>query len=72
MPGCRWPAKYTGKSMADSHVHLKITAREWEAFLGDLRQTLDKFAVPVRVQAEPKAIVNSSKSDIVVPGTAAA
>src|SRR5215467_1885580 len=27
------PQKYTGKSMADSHRHLKITAGEWEAFL---------------------------------------
>ncbi len=59
------PQKYTGKSMADSHVHLKITAKEWEAFLDDVQQALDKFAVPTDEQAELKAIVNSTRSDIV-------
>ena len=60
------PQKYSGKSMADSHAHLKITAGEWEAFLDDLQHTLDKFAVPAEEQAELKAIVNSTRSDIVV------
>src|SRR6266581_4416520 len=40
------PQKYTGKSMADSHAQLKITAAEWDAFLDDFGQTLDQFAVP--------------------------
>ena len=60
------PQKYTGKSMKDSHLNLKITPKEWEAFLDDLQQTLDKFTVPAREQAEQKAIVNSTRSDIVV------
>ena len=60
------PQKYTGRSMADSHVHLKITGQEWEAFLDDFQQTLDKFAVPAEEQAELKAIVDSTRSDIVV------
>src|SRR5262245_54981589 len=59
------PQKYTGKSMADSHANLKITAAEWDAFLDDFQQTLDKFAVPAAEQAELKAIVNSTRSDIV-------
>ena len=59
------PQKYTGRSMADSHVNLKITASEWDAFADDLQQTLDKFAVPAEEQAELKAIVNSTRSDIV-------
>src|SRR5580658_8705809 len=60
------PQKYTGKSMVDSHFQLKITATEWEAFLDDFQQTLNKFAVPTEEQAELKAIVNSTRSDIVV------
>jgi hemoglobin len=60
------PQKYTGKSMVESHAHLKITGKEWEAFLDDFQQTLDKFAVPAEEQAELKAIVNSTRSDIVV------
>ncbi|MCU1263589.1 MAG: hemoglobin [Bryobacterales bacterium] len=59
------PQKYSGRSMADSHANLKITATEWDAFQDDLQQTLDKFAVPADEQAELKAIVNSTRSDIV-------
>jgi len=67
------PQKYTGKSMADSHANLKITAEEWDAFLDDFQQTLDKFAVPAEEQGELKAIVNSTRSDIVlVAGSAVA
>src|SRR5438445_4989014 len=39
------PQTYSGKSMAESHNHLKITGQEWEAFLNDFQQTLDKFQV---------------------------
>jgi hypothetical protein len=60
------PQKCTGRSMVDSHAHLKITSAEWEAFLDDFQQTLDEFAVPAKEQAELKAIVNSTRSDIVV------
>ena len=60
------PQKYTGKSMAESHKDLKITSKEWEAFLDDFQQTLDRFAVPAEEQAELKAIVNSTRSDIVI------
>jgi hemoglobin len=60
------PQKYTGRSMRDSHQDLMITADEWEAFLDDLQQTLDKFGVPQAEQAELKAIVDSTRVDIVV------
>jgi hypothetical protein len=60
------PQEIRGKSMAEPHSHLKITSQECEAFLDDFQQTLDKFKLPVEVQAELKAIVNSTRSDIVV------
>ena len=60
------PQKYTGRSMKEMHQHLMITATEWEAFLDDLQQTLDKFAVPQAEQAEIKVIVASTRADIVV------
>jgi hemoglobin len=60
------PQKYSGRSMAESHQHLMITAPEWEAFLDDFRQTMDKFAVPPQERAELKAIVDSTRADIVV------
>lgn len=51
--------------MAESHSHLKITTKEWEAFLDDVQQTLDKLGVPAAEQAELKAIVASTRADIV-------
>src|SRR5437867_12602499 len=54
------PQRYTGRSMADSHRDLKITPREWDAFLDDVKQTLDKFKVPAAEQAEVRAIVQST------------
>jgi hemoglobin len=63
------PQKYTGRSMADTHRHLNITPKEWEAFMDDFQQTLDKFKVPLSEQAELKAIVQSTYGDIVVAKT---
>jgi hemoglobin len=60
------PQKYKGRSMAESHADMKITGKEWEAFMDDFQQTLDKFAVPAEEQGELKTIVNSTRSDIVV------
>jgi hemoglobin len=60
------PQQYSGRAMRDSHQHLLITATEWDAFLDDLQQTLDKFEVPQAEQAELKAIVASTRADIVV------
>jgi hemoglobin len=60
------PQQYSGRSMRESHEHLRITATEWEAFLDDLQQTLDRFAVPPAEQAELKAIVATTRADIVV------
>ncbi len=60
------PQRYTGRSMYESHAQLDITENEWQAFLDDFRQTLDKFAVPPAEQAELVAIVESTKNDIVL------
>jgi hemoglobin len=40
--------------------------KEWDAFMDDFQQTLDKFDVPAAEQAELKVIVNSTYGDIVV------
>jgi hemoglobin len=60
------PQKYTGRSMRDSHAHLAITPAEWDAFLDDFRQTLDRFKVPTAERKELLAIVDSTRSEIVV------
>jgi hemoglobin len=63
------PQHYTGRSMRDSHVHLDITEDEWQVFLADLQACLNTFAVPQAEQAEIFALVESTKSDIVLPAS---
>ena len=60
------PEKYTGRSMKESHQHLNITEKEWEAMRADFKKTLDKFQVPEKEQNELFAIVESTKGDIVM------
>ena len=60
------PQKYSGRSMGDSHRHLMISSEEWQAFMDDVQQTLDKFHVPQPEQEELKAIVESTREAIVV------
>src|SRR4051794_23779994 len=59
------PQQYSGRSMPDSHRHLHITEQEWDAFLDDLHQTLEKFGVPAQEERELRAIVQSTKEGIV-------
>ena len=59
------PEQYTGRSMTESHQHLNITEKEWEAMRADFKETLDKFQVPENEQNELFAIVESTKGDIV-------
>lgn len=61
------PQHYSGRSMADSHRHLEIAEQEWEAFMDDLQQTLDRFQVPEPEQAELRAIIESTHHEIVSP-----
>jgi hemoglobin len=60
------PQKYTGRPMRETHQDLNITPKEWDAFMDDFQQTLDKFGVPAQEQEELKAIVNSTYADIVI------
>ncbi len=60
------PQQYTGKTMRDSHEHLDITEEEWQVFLKDFQDSLDKFEVPAAEQKELFAIVESTKGDIVL------
>jgi hemoglobin len=63
------PQQYSGRSMHESHAHLKITGEEWVAFMEDLDDTFDKFQVPQPERDEFIAIIASTKPDIVVPVT---
>jgi len=60
------PQHYSGRSMEDSHRLLMITPQEWQAFMDDFQQTLDKFNVPQAEQEELVAIVESTREAIVI------
>jgi hemoglobin len=60
------PCKYTGRGMKESHTHLNVSEKEWQAMLADFRRVLNNYAVPAKEQAELIAIVESTKKDIVV------
>ncbi len=60
------PCKYTGRGMKDSHAHLNIGEKEWQAMLADFRRVLNNFGVPAKEQQELIAIVESTKKDIVI------
>ena len=63
------PQRYTGRNMRDSHAHLQITEGQWQSFLDLLKQSLDKFQVPLPEQGEIFAIVESTRADIVLPNS---
>ena len=63
------PQRYSGRPMLDSHAHLDITEPEWQAFLDDFAQTMNRFEVPQRERDELLAIVESTKGDIVLGKT---
>ncbi len=60
------PQRYSGRPMGDSHRHLMITPDEWQAFMEDVQQTLDKFGVPQPEQDEVRTIIESTREAIVV------
>ncbi|HEX9773649.1 MAG TPA: group 1 truncated hemoglobin [Steroidobacteraceae bacterium] len=60
------PCTYTGRGMKESHAHLNISEKEWQAMLADFRRVLNNYGVPATEQQELVAIVESTKKDIVV------
>jgi hemoglobin len=60
------PCKYTGRGIKESHAHLNIGEKEWQAMLADFGRVFNKYKVPAKEQEELAAIVDSVKKDIVV------
>lgn len=60
------PELYTGRTMMESHAHLGITEREWQAMVTELEATLYRFNVPDAEQRELLEIVESVKPEIVL------
>jgi len=59
------PCVYTGRDMKTSHKGMGITEADWNASVGHLVATLDKFKVPEREKKEVLGAVSALKKDIV-------
>ncbi len=59
------PEVYTGRNMKDSHAHLNISEKEWDAMVADFVACLNHFKVPEKEQGELLALVGPTKADIV-------
>nr|HEX4318619.1 group 1 truncated hemoglobin [Kofleriaceae bacterium] len=59
------PCKYTGKDMKTAHKGMKITEDEFNALVGDLKKSLDKFKVGAKEQSDLLGALGGMKGDIV-------
>ena len=63
------PCRYLGRDMKTAHLGMGITGAEFDALEEDLRQSLARFKVPAREQAELIGLLAPMKKDIVqAPG----
>lgn len=65
--GTGGPCMYTGLDMKTAHAGRHITGMQFDALVGDLVKTLNKFKVPAREQNELLGILGPMKKDIVQP-----
>ncbi|MGQ0546876.1 MAG: group I truncated hemoglobin [Betaproteobacteria bacterium] len=59
------PCTYTGRDMASAHRGMNISEGEFNALVGDLVKSLDKFTVPAKEQGELLSAHGGMKADIV-------
>ena len=59
------PMYYTGRDMMLTHKGMRISAADWQAFIGHVQATLDQFKLPARERGEVLAFVESTRRDIV-------
>ena|SRR5215831_17838294 len=56
---------YVGRSMADAHRGMGLSAKDWERTVDFLRATMTEFKVPPNLQTEVVTLVGSTRSGIV-------
>jgi hemoglobin len=59
------PCKYTGRDMKTTHRGMGITKAHFDALVGDLVATLDKFKVPDQEKNELLSVLGPMQKDIV-------
>jgi hemoglobin len=56
---------YVGRSMADAHRGMGLSAKDWDRTVDFLRATMTEFSVPPHLQTEVVTLVGSTRSSIV-------
>jgi len=59
------PATYMGRGMDETHAGMGVTSAEFDALVGDLRETLEELEVPAPEQTELLAILAPLRAEIV-------
>jgi hemoglobin len=59
------PCTYQGKTMAEAHAGMQIKEEEFNALVGDLKKSLDKFKVGPQEQNDLLGALGGMKGDIV-------
>jgi hemoglobin len=59
------PCTYTGRDMKSTHAGMGVSSSDFDALVGDLVATLNKFKVPERKKNELLGALGPMKSDIV-------
>jgi len=59
------PCTYAGKDMKTAHQGMKITEAEFNALVGDLKKSLDKYKVGAPEQKDLLGALGGMKGDIV-------
>ena len=59
------PCTYTGRSMKATHTGMGVSSSDFDALVGDLVATLNKFKVPEREKGELLGALGPMKGDIV-------
>lgn len=59
------PMYYTGRDMKLSHQGMRISAGDWDVFMGQLNATLDQFTVPRAERDDVVNFVQSTRGDMV-------
>lgn len=59
------PPGYQGKEMRSAHKDMRINNPEFDAAVGDMKASLDRLKVPDAEQKELRAILESTRPQIV-------
>jgi hemoglobin len=59
------PCTYTGRDMKSTHAGMGVSSGDFDALVGDLVATLNKFKVPEREKNELLGALGPMKGDIV-------